>query len=241
MTEGLSLALGTNLVTPIQLVTAYATFANGGFLVMPFMIDHITDHDDKLMKVATPHFACEPCTPDWVREHFSEPLAQIISADRVISPQNAYIMNDMLRDVVKRGTGQGALKLKREDVGGKTGTTNDKKDGWFSGFGGGIVTTTWIGYDTPQSLGEFAAQSALPTWIKFMQIALENRPEVLLPEPQGIVKVRVNTKTGLLVQFDEPTGEMEIFYEGTEPSFNAPAPNTIQELMNTESPDNSLF
>lgn len=242
MTEGLSLALGTNLVTPMQLATGYATFANGGFLVKPFVIDHIKDHEDKTVYVATPHFACEPCTPEWIKEQFDEPLDKFVSADRVISPQNAYIMNDILRDVVKRGTGQGALKLGREDIGGKTGTTNDKKDGWFSGFGGGIVTTTWIGYDTPQSLGEFAAQSALPTWVKFMSVALDNRPEVFLPEPPGIITVRVNNKTGLLVGFDEPTGELELFYEGTEPSFTSPAPNTVQDsIMNSESPDNTLF
>lgn len=242
MTEGLSLALGTNLVTPLQLVTAYATFTNGGFLVKPFVIDHIDDHENKTIHIAHPSFACEPCSPEWVGTVFDQPLDKIVSADRVISEQNAYIINDILRDVVRRGTGQGALKLKRDDIGGKTGTTNDKKDGWFSGFGGGVVATTWIGYDTPQSLGEFAAQSALPTWIKFMQAALEDRPEVLLPEPPGIVTARINPKSGLLVGFDDPTGEFELFYEDTVPSLNAPAPNTVQEtLINTSSPDDTLF
>jgi penicillin-binding protein 1A len=211
MPMGLSLALGTNLVTPLQLATAYATFANGGYLVEPYFIDHITDHDDQTIEHAIPTFACAPCTPQDIAPYFHHNIGAIHSAEKVISDDNAFLITNMLQDAIKRGTGRAAQALKRSDLSGKTGTTNDHKDGWFSGYNSDIVATTWIGYDNNDSLGEYAAQTALPTWIDFMRVALRNKPEHTLPQPNDIVTVAIDPQSGLLARPGQKNAEIEYF------------------------------
>jgi penicillin-binding protein 1A len=132
-------------------------------------------------------------------------------------------MNDMLRDVVQRGTATAAKVLKRNDIGGKTGTTQDQHDGWFTGFNPDIVATSWIGFDTTRSLGEYGSQAALPTWIEFMRYALKDKPERFLPQPDDLVSVRIDPKTGLLATTNQSNAEFELFTKDTIPTEYASA------------------
>jgi penicillin-binding protein 1A len=167
-----TLALGTGAVTPLQMAGAYAVFANGGYGVQPYLIAKIEDADGKVIQQATPPAA-----------HTEE--------QRVLDPRNAFITDSMLRDVTRYGTGAAATKaLGRSDIAGKTGTTSDAVDGWFSGYGGNVVAVAWMGYDEPRSLGgrEFGATLALPIWIDYMKVALARRPQAERAEPEGLVR-----------------------------------------------------
>ncbi len=169
MPKNLTLALGTNSATPIQLASGYATFANGGYRIKPYFIDHIDD--DNGMEVY----------------HANPP-----SLERAITPENAYLMNSALQDVIRQGTGRRASVLNRQDIAGKTGTTNDQMDGWFAGYNSDIVTTVWVGFDQQRSLAEYGADAALPIWIDFMRAALSGKPEHTLSQPPNIIKIRLN-------------------------------------------------
>lgn len=228
MPMGLSLALGTNTVTPLQLATAYAVFANGGYLIEPYFIDHITDNDDQIIEHALPVFACAPCAPEDISPYFNHELGAIQSADKVITDENAFLITNMLQDAIKRGTGKAALVLKRSDIAGKTGTTNDQKDGWFSGYNSDIVATTWIGYDDNKSLEQYAARSALPTWIDFMRVALKDKPEKTLPQPPDIISINIDPKTGLLARGDQSDAEPEYFRIDEVPVRQAPRTGIAQ-------------
>ena len=165
----LTLALGASEVTPLQMAQAYAVFANGGYLVTPYLIKTISDNKGNIIAKTAP-----------VDIHKNQP---------VIDPRNAFIMNSILQDVVRYGTGVRAYReLKRNDIAGKTGTTNDAKDVWFNGYTPNLLAIVWLGYDQPKSLGshEFGATLALPIWINFMRQALDGMPETFLPMPQGI-------------------------------------------------------
>jgi len=132
---------------------------------------------------------------------------------RVIDAQNIWLMNSMLRDVVRYGTGRKAMALGRNDLAGKTGTTNDQKDAWFSGFNPTLVTTAWVGFDQFEPLGrrEFGSAAALPMWMTFMKEALGNSPEAFLEEPEGIVSARIDQATGLRVPANFPDAFFESF------------------------------
>ncbi|VAX12105.1 Multimodular transpeptidase-transglycosylase [hydrothermal vent metagenome] len=134
-------------------------------------------------------------------------------AKRVLSPQTAFLINTMLRDVIRKGTGRRALVLKRKDLGGKTGTTNDQRDAWFTGFNADVATIAWVGFDTPQPLGahETGARAALPMWISYMRAALQGRPETPLEQPQGIVSVRIDPETGELADANQADAIFEYF------------------------------
>jgi penicillin-binding protein 1A len=167
-----TLALGTGAITPQQMVGAYAIFANGGYKVQPYLISKIQDGDGKVI--------AETKTPE-VR----------VEDNRVLDPRNVFVMDTMLHDVAKYGTGAEATRrLGRNDIAGKTGTTSDAMDGWFSGYGGGVVAVAWMGYDEPRSLGgkEFGATVALPLWIDYMHVALAKRPEEERAVPDGVVR-----------------------------------------------------
>jgi penicillin-binding protein 1A len=171
--QNYTLALGTGAATPLQMAGAYAVFANGGYRVQPYLIARIEDADGKIIQQTKP-----------AAEHTDE--------QRVLDPRNAFITDSMLRDVTRYGTGAEATKaLGRTDIAGKTGTTSDAMDGWFSGYGGNVVAVAWMGYDDPKSLGgrEFGATVALPIWIDYMRVALANKPpqeERLAPD--GVVR-----------------------------------------------------
>ena len=345
----LSLALGSGTLTPMELATGYTVFANGGFKVEPYFIDHIVDPDDRIIRLAQPVQVCVSCVeaiekkkaeeaeakakeealaaeqlraeqlknermaepalpvepvdmalpgqtePGAVDESLSvvetaprllelpaEPglqpegdapqeeadrqpemlgeqeasvfgeqmeelkpsrlIPQLVDikvegehptvwlgensevipfegplpirvAPRVLSPQTRFLITTMMKDVVRFGTGRRALALKRADLAGKTGTTNDQRDAWFTGFNGDVVTVSWVGFDTPHPLGarETGARAALPMWVDYMRTALEGRPETPLEQPPGVVTVRIDEKTGKVVSADSPDAIFEYF------------------------------
>lgn len=167
----LTLALGAGAVTPLQMAGAYAVFANGGYKVNPYLISKITDSEGKVIAQAKPDTAAD-------------------EANRVIDERNAFLMDSMLRDVVRFGTATKALSLKRPDIAGKTGTTNDSIDAWFAGYQAKIVGVAWMGYDQPRNLGnrETGGGLALPIWISYMQRALRDIPITERPIPNGIIQ-----------------------------------------------------
>jgi len=304
MPQNLTLALGTLAVTPLELASAYATFANGGFRIEPYFIDKIVDHDGKVVWQATPRIASAQCespagtngtqppgaaaglqltsartppsagvpppgplaknAPSPVPPAATEPAAgapqaptlpasqpgasgssaaassvilpqgatpaaSVAAVDalrggpcdlpasqlagRVISPQNDWLMTNMMADVIKHGTGQRALVLHRSDLAGKTGTTNESRDAWFNGFTPDIVTTVWVGYDQERSLGETeeGARTALPIWVDFMHHALQDVPERSRPMPSGLVTLRISPETGVLASAENPNAILETF------------------------------
>ncbi len=175
----LTLALGASEVTPMQMAQAYAVFANGGYLVTPYLIKTISDNKGNVI-----------AKTDSIDIHKNPP---------VIDPRNAFIMNSILQDVARYGTGARSYReLKRNDIAGKTGTTNDAKDVWFNGYTPNLLAVVWMGYDQPKSLGshEFGATLALPIWINFMRQALNGMPETSLPMPQGIKVLHNETWKG---------------------------------------------
>ncbi len=202
---GLSLALGTALVTPLQMATAYAVFANGGSKVIPFAVDSIRDGQNQIVYQAKPLTAClTNCTP--------QPNVPNTYAPRMISRQNAYLITSTLHDVIQRGTATLARSLERKDLAGKTGTTQNQVDAWFAGYNSDIIAVAWLGYDQQQrSLHEWGAQAALPLWIQFMQSALQGQPERPMEQPPGIVSVRIDPLTGKRATANDPMGTFEYF------------------------------
>jgi len=160
----------------------------------------------------------------WRPDEGETPLffAATRNAKRIISAENAYIVYDMMRDVIRRGSGRRALELNRKDLGGKTGTTNDGVDVWFSGINSQIAATAWIGFDDNRSLGrnEQGGRTALPMWNDFMRVALQGQPEAPLERPEGIVTVRISRETGELAGLYDRETMFEIFIAGTEPQAN---------------------
>src|SRR5690606_24188104 len=203
MPPNLSLALGTSAVAPLTMARGYATFVNGGRLVDPWFIDRILDRDGNVVYQAEPLLACDDCG------NGNRPLRP---APQAIDPRNAYLMVSLLKDVVTRGTGSGARVLGRSDIGGKTGTTNDFRDVWFSGFGADLVATVWVGFDDFTSLGpgEFASRTAVPIWVQFMRTALEGVPEREWVMPDGLLRVPMNPLTGALADPGDPNAIPEL-------------------------------
>jgi penicillin-binding protein 1A len=243
-----SLALGGGNATPLDMAQAFATFANGGYAVQPYVIDSIMSAEGEVLYRADPAVVCGQCEVDLdVREAREaaylrtaavggEPQGMLVEADgeaapmsleemagvgetyrpdataapalfadvhlapRAISEQNAYLIQDMMREVITspRGTGQRARRLGRNDLSGKTGTSNDQRDAWFAGFNSRFSAIVWVGYDDPLPLGpgEQGSRTALPLWIDFMALALEGTPPAAMPMPEGIVTVRINKTTG---------------------------------------------
>ncbi len=232
--KNLSMSLGSGVLTPLELVSAYAVLSNGGYRVEPYFIERIETEDGSIVMQAEPPTVCIDCFKPEVDDD-GEPLdiASIVElaasdqappAERVLDAGNAWIMNSMMRDVIKHGTGRKALRLQRNDLAGKTGTTNDQKDAWFSGFNGDVVTTVWVGFDDSKPLGkrETGAGAALPMWIDYMQAALEGVPESVMERPAGLITVKIDPTTGLLAGADDPNAVFESFREGNVPKAAAP-------------------
>lgn len=236
----LSLALGTAMVTPLEMATGYAVFANGGYQVSPYLIDHISDTDNKSIYQANPKLACENCVNlNDAQDHY--PIAPEVLAPRVISPQIAYLMTSAMQSVVRQGTGHAAMVLKRNDLAGKTGTSNDEKDAWFSGFNSDIVTTVWMGFDQPQSLHEYGDQAALPMWIDFMRQVLAGKPEHSMSEPPNIITAKINPQTGLLAYPGESGAIFEIFEKGVVPAQSSSNAGSSDDGGLTEQGEQPLF
>lgn len=208
----LSLALGTNLVTPLELAAGFSVFPNGGFKITPYFIDSIYDYQGNILFNITP----------------PEPI-------QAISPQTAYLITSMLQEAITSGTGRKALQLGRKDLAGKTGTTNDHFDAWYTGYNRDLVVTTWVGFDEPKSIGEYAVNTALPMWIYFMEKALHNVPESPSQQPDGIVSVKIDPNTGLLARPDQKDSIYELFSKQTVPTEVAPVvSNDSQENGNQD-------
>ncbi|HEY7752608.1 MAG TPA: PBP1A family penicillin-binding protein [Steroidobacteraceae bacterium] len=229
----LTAALGTAQLTPLEMADGFAVFANGGSLVTPYLVERVFAADGSVLEESTPKIACGHCgAPSLIGGppvavaggargvlHAADvggglpPPPEEQRAPRVISEANAWIITDLLRDVIRRGTGQRARALGRGDIAGKTGTTNDGRDAWFSGFNPDLVATAWIGFDQERPLGadEEGARTALPMWIYFMREALAGRPERRLPMPDGVVTARVSADAGTLGDAAVPASEFEYF------------------------------
>jgi len=289
----LSLALGSGTITPIELARGYSVFANGGYLVTPYLIESIEGPEGEILERTLPKVACEnPCVleevneyqlvisdtdveaisqpvPESVQGNQAEPglakadeveavadvdaelaaeveveaLAILTPASRAIEPDNAYQMASMMRDVIRFGTGRKALALGRNDLAGKTGTTNDQKDAWFSGYNPDIVTTVWLGFDRLKPLGsrETGGGAALPMWVSYMREALRGLPEHNLEQPSGMVTVRIDPETGLLAGPNTVGPIFETFREDLVPdevSFDSQAPSmTPGDSTGTEMPE----
>ncbi|MGB2833406.1 MAG: PBP1A family penicillin-binding protein [Methylotenera sp.] len=210
----LTLALGAGSATPWEMATAYAVFANGGYLVKPTLITKIVDSSGKVILVSKFQHAGK-------------------DAPRVIDARNAFIMNSMMQSVIQNGTAIKALKLGRQDIAGKTGTTNDHNDTWFAGYSPKQVAITWMGFDKPRSLGkgETGAAAALPIWIKYMAVALKGVPEMAMRMPEGVVAINIDPARGTR----SDSGILEYFYhENTPPYYEEPLPPLLNE---DENPD----
>lgn len=221
----LSLALGSGSVTPLELVSGYSVFANSGYRTEPFFISRIEDQFGNVVFSAQPQVACDACHIG-ASDQFAGLIDPIVDGDirlpapRVVSPQVAFIMNDILADVVKRGTGRRALSLRRGDLAGKTGTTNGYRDAWFTGFNQQLLTSVWVGFDSPKTLGsnETGSRAALPIWVDHMRTVLDRVPELDRPVPHGIVNVRIDPTSGLRLSGRTSEGIFEIFRETDMPA-----------------------
>lgn len=233
--KDLSLALGASAVSPLTLAQGYAAFANGGYRINPYLIDEIYDNNNVLIYKAHPEMACPNCQNAPVAADIPienafvrlglEPEAKAnLAAKQVIDERTRFIMLTMLRDVVARGTGKRALALNRQDTVGKTGTTNEQKDAWFSGFANQLVTTVWVGFDQPRSLGRWAygSNTALPIWVEYMQTALQGVEDTPPVQPAGVVSVRIDPETGLLAPPEQNDAIFEYFKQENVPSEYAP-------------------
>ncbi len=206
----LSLALGSYALTPYESAAAYAVFANGGYRIEPYFIQRVEDVNGLVLFEHKPPTLCDTCSP-----------GENNIAPRVVPAENIWLTNLMLRDVAHRGTGAAAGKaLKRPDVAGKTGTTNDQRDAWFCGFGSGVVATAWVGYDDYHSMGrkETGGSAALPMWIDFMRVALDNVSVQDLKPPKGIVTASVDPATGVVVEAGTP-GAIKEFFDARHPFY----------------------
>ena len=233
----LSLALGSGYASPLQMAQVYATFANGGFLVKPYFIERIESNEGEVVYQAKPKTACPSCN--------SEQELKREYAPRIITPQICFLMNSLLRDVVQHGTATGAKVLGRQDLAGKTGTTNEQRDAWFNGYTRTNVATAWIGFDDFSPLGnaETGGVAALPMWVEFMRVALKDTPEAPLEMPEGIVKAFINPETGLLAASTSKSGIWEFFQEDHVPtSFSSSYDGSVSGSDQAdEKPTESLF
>ncbi|MCG4452335.1 penicillin-binding protein 1A [Pseudomonas sp. MMS21-TM103] len=210
--RNLSLALGTANLTPLEVARGWSTFANGGYKTQPYLIERIDGRYGDPLFIANP--ASTPKAIDALTAAAADPVAasdspeqspeqvpvanEPVTAERIIDERTAYIMTSMLQDVIKRGTGRRALAMGRDDLAGKTGTTNESKDSWFSGYNADYVTTVWAGFDQPESLGrhEYGGTVALPIWMSYMGSALKDNPSHAPAEPKGLLTLRIDPYSG---------------------------------------------
>ncbi|PKG75602.1 penicillin-sensitive transpeptidase [Shewanella sp. Choline-02u-19] len=284
-----SIALGSPSVTPLQVVTAFSTFANGGYLVEPYFIKKIESANGDLIEAANPTLACTPVAPkqsvvvdpfaamanefqsDRVPEQKTETEIKITGtaiqcgsddsrfAPRIISEQTSFLITEALKSVIwgggdwRKGTGwngtawRASRVVNRRDIAGKTGTTNESRDTWFSGYNPTLATTVWVGFDdhgqelgrtswnangakNQISLAEAGAKTAGPAWNEFMKDALAGTPVLPTTPPEGIVSARIDLATGKLTRKTDYTSKFEYFIAGTEPTEYA----TEQEVDNSD-------
>jgi penicillin-binding protein 1A len=285
-----SLALGSASLTPLEVATGFATFANGGFLIQPYLIERIEDSFGNILFQAQPALACDECeqaniddielnitqennvmlSPNSMEGSdiaISDDNETINKAERVISAQNAFLITEALNSAIWgadwnikpfwQGTGFRARVLKRRDIAGKTGTTNQAKDAWFSGYSRRIVTTSWIGFDDPsRNLGqssfnanlgkkqttgkEFGAKSAQPAWIDFMKSALTNMPVESFEQPDALMSVRIDKISGKLTTKTDKSSRFEFFELGSAPTDYVTQDNS-SEILDGDNSEEDIF
>lgn len=258
-----SLALGSASITPLELARGMSAFANGGHLIEPYFISEIQDAYGNVLFKANPALACDeeslPTHNEFSLHNSSDEVKPTKKcAPRIISKQNAFLIADAMHSGIWgggswahktgwSGTGWRAQALERRDLSGKTGTTNDSVDTWFSGFNSKVMTSVWVGFDNPgNALGrstynnnldssqisgaESGAKTAQPAWIEFMKAALEGTPEAPIEPPEGLVSIRIDLATGLLSHKNDYTSRFEYFEKGTAPTkYVLSLPNDIFE------------
>ncbi len=292
-----SIALGSPSVTPMQVVTAFSTFANGGYLVQPYFIDKVTNSDNEIIEQTSPELACDkPQESEAVDDKWAETIAALskeqgiksepsvaehntascthdeqphLYAKQIISKQTAFLIRQALKSTVwgggnwGKGTGWNgtawrAQRLKRRDIAGKTGTTNESRDTWFSGFNPNLVSTVWVGFDDhSKELGrtaynnnegkgqifgaESGAKTAGPAWNDYMKHALQGIPEQPDIPPPGIISVRIDRDTGKLTRKTDYTTIFEYFIKGTEPTEYASDKSDESNIFIDNSKESDLF
>ncbi len=260
--HNLSLALGSTEVTPLQMATGYAVLANGGYRVEPFMINRIEQSDVGVIYRANPLTVCKDCpavaadtaaeTPaDRAEESAAPPNESATDqqprvAPRVLDERNRYLMYSMMQDVIRAGTATKARELGRKDIAGKTGTTNDQRDAWFNGFNQNIVANVWVGFDDNSKLGrgEVGGKAALPAWIEFMRTALNDVPDVEPTMPKGIVRMRIDPRTGARASAATEDAIFELFMAENAPEYAGGTTNTgtvSSQPVTTTPPTQDLF
>ena len=225
----LAIGGGTMALTPLEMASGYAIFANGGYKITPHIVKRIEALDGSVIFEPKHPLVCRACKSD------TDPTPH--SAPRVVEERNVFIINSMLRDVIKRGTGRGALQLQRADLSGKTGTTNEAADTWFNGFHADLVTSVWVGFSNHRPIGstEYGSTTALPIWIDFMREALKNTPETLFAQPAGVVSAKIDPRTGRLAPPDQEDAIFEYFFDEDAPTSDArPQSNSIPSVLRPE-------
>lgn len=259
LTRDLTLALGSAQVTPLQLAAGFNVFANGGYRSEPYFIERIIGPDGATVELADPLLACDACGSEQLRSTIpgASAAGAVLGAltvtsnrtqaprlaERVLSPVTAFLITDMMRDVVRRGTAVKALELKRGDLAGKTGTANDYRDAWFVGFNHAITAVSWVGYDDmrPLGQGEVGGRTALPMWIGFARVALDGVPERMAPQPPGLVSVRISAVTGEATTADDPEAMFEYFGTDSAPRRTVDDHRRKPPRTNEQRPDEDLF
>ncbi|MGG5287845.1 penicillin-binding protein 1A [Pseudomonas shirazensis] len=251
--RNLSLALGTATLTPMEIATGWSTFANGGYKISPYLIERIESRNGDTLFTANPAHVPQgggsdeagiaapeqpissglPGEAPAANAQFSAQTP--VLAEQIIDPRTSYILTSMLQDVIKRGTGRRAMALGRTDLAGKTGTTNESKDAWFSGYNADYVTTVWVGFDQPETLGrrEYGGTAALPIWMSFMGAALKDKPNHAPAEPEGILSLRVDPVSGRAATPSTPNAYFELFKAED-------SPPSVDELGNGAAPGSPL-
>jgi penicillin-binding protein 1A len=250
----LSLALGSAALSPMEMVAGYSVFANGGFRVTPWFIERIENNDGEALWLAPEIVFCDPACSTPAEQPMSTeallesemamesengndlsdvaagaaaPARETVEIPRAVDGRYIWLMDSMLKDVVRRGTAyQASSQLGRRDLAGKTGTTNEQIDAWFVGYSPSLVAAVWVGFDEPATLGrgEYGGRAALPIWINYMSTALEGEPEQQMPQPPGIVTARINSTSGKLAHPGDADAIFEYFIEGTVPEADTEQP-----------------
>ena len=245
-----SLALGGGGASPLDMAQGYATIANGGHGVKPYVIDAIYGPEGETLYRAEPFIVCDDCNAepndDYGNGAYAVEVVELMTLEEMadvaltyrpdasiapslfenvnaapqsVSVQNTFLVQDMMRDVIRRGTGRRALVLGRNDLSGKTGTSNDRRDAWFGGFNSDLATIVWVGYDNdlPLGPGEEGSRTALPIWIAFSRIALAGVANHQMPMPEGIVTVLIDRNDGCPARAGQPDTIFEVFRDGHVP------------------------
>lgn len=262
-----SLALGGGAASPLDMAQGYAIIANGGHAIKPYVIDAIYGPAGETLYRSEPAVVCDACVAQAPDGRFDderriemtldamadvaldyrpdartapELFKDVVIAPQTISPQNIFLIQDMMRDVVSRGTGRRAMVLGRNDLSGKTGTSNDRRDAWFGGFNADLASIVWVGYDDDRPLGpgEEGSRTALPIWIEFSRIALAGVPENQMPMPDGIVSVLIDRETGCPARAGQRNGMFEVFRAGNVPKceFAEELPDIFNDTSGVDAP-----